>query len=155
MRGLLSGLLVVVIAGVGCGKRAAENPSAVATPGPAVSAEAAAAAADAEAVAVTQRRMGEIGRVLEDYVVAHGAEPEVADANALAASLAGSQGVEVAAVDGWGRPFVITRVDGMLEIRSLGSDGERDDGDPRGIVTDPTADIVMIDGGYTQWHHPR
>jgi hypothetical protein len=53
--------------------------------------------------------------------------------------------------DGWGRPFELSRVDGNLELRSLGADGVRDEGAARGAVSDPGADIVYWDEGFAQW----
>ncbi len=54
-------------------------------------------------------------------------------------------------VDGWGRPFEVTVLNGMPEIRSLGADGVRDAGEPRGAVDDPGADIVFFDEAFQQW----
>lgn len=128
-------------------RREPAAPETAASPAPSV-----ATAGDEEAIAITQSRLLELAYRLEDHLVDTGSEPEAATIGELVSVLDISQGAQLSPTDGWGRDLVVSTVDGQLEIRSLGRDGVRDAGPPAGPVTDPDADIVIIDGGFTQWH---
>jgi hypothetical protein len=101
--------------------------------------------------AVTIERIHVLGSAMEGYEDANDVFPEAATLDELIDVLRQGYGNDLPRIDGWGRPFEFAMVDGMPEIRSLGADGVRDAGEPRGEVDDANADIVFFDEDFRQW----
>jgi len=99
----------------------------------------------------TIERLQILASAVEAYEDAHDAYPEVATLDELTDVLGREYGRDLPRIDGWGRPFEFVMVQGIPEIRSLGADGLRDAGEPRGEVDDPGADIVFFDEDFRQW----
>ncbi len=100
---------------------------------------------------VTIERIHVLGSAVESYEDANDTYPDVTTLDELVEALRPLYGNDLPRIDGWGRRFEFAMVDGMPEIRSLGADGLRDAGEPRGEVDDPDADIVFFDEDFRQW----
>jgi hypothetical protein len=145
---------VLVFLGVsGCRQeKAAPQPTAVP---PDAGPRAAASADDLTAESVTQRRLLAAANAFDDETADTRVVPQVASLADLAKVLS-TRGIAADQLkDGWGRPFEVSMKDDLLEIRSLGRDGVRDQGPLRGQIDDPDADIVIIDDTFEQWHQVR
>jgi hypothetical protein len=100
---------------------------------------------------VTIERLHVLGSAVEAYEDANDSYPAAATLDELVDALRPGYGNDLPRIDGWGRPFEFAMVNGMPEIRSLGADGVRDAGEPRGEVDDAGADIVFFDEDFRQW----
>lgn len=145
---------VALMFGCGRGPETAAPPSAVpaiseATPPPydtyGTSPEV--ASAEAQATVAIMFRLGSAVEAYQDEAE----YPEVSRVEELRPYLVPDYLDDLPLVDGWGRPFELAMVDTLLEIRSLGADGVRDDHPGQGAVADPNADIVYRGEDFQQW----
>ena len=144
--------LLAVIVLCGCGRSPDPTPTAEAPPTPVpLEMYGEAPTATSAECGVTIERLHLLGSAVEAYEDANDVYPTAATLDELADALERVYGADLPRADGWGRPFEFAMVDGMPEIRSLGADGVRDAGEPRGEVDDPGADIVFFDEGFRQW----
>jgi hypothetical protein len=144
--------MIVLTVLVGCGRSPEPTPATEATPIPAsYELYGEAPAATSEEARVTIERLHVLGSAMEAFEDENDAYPAAATLDELADALELVYRADLPRVDGWGRPFEVTVVNGIPEIRSLGADGVRDAGEPRGAVDDPGADIVFFDEAFQQW----
>ncbi len=148
--GALTVLVLVSLGMSGCRReKPTPEPTSVQT---AAAPQAVSSADDLTAESVTQRRLAKLANTFDDEVAETRVVPQVASLADLAEVLS-TRGVAADQMkDGWGRPFQVVMENNLLEIRSLGRDGVRDQGPPAGVTSDPDADIVIIDGTFEQWH---
>lgn len=110
---------------------------------------------DAETVSPQARRTMEvlhaIGQAVERYYGSADAYPRADSIDELARLLEPRHLESVPRVDGWGHELVVWSDEGMLEIRSLGSDGEVEETPAWGARSDEAADVIYADGGFAQW----
>jgi hypothetical protein len=144
--------LLTVIVVCGCGRSPDSTPTAESPPIPApLELFGEAPAATSAECGVTIDRLHVLGSAVEAYEDANDTYPAATTLDELVEALRPVYGNDLPRIDGWGRPFELTMVHGMPEIRSLGADGVRDTGEPRGEVDDPGADIVFFDEDFRQW----
>jgi hypothetical protein len=150
---LCAALAVTVL--FGCGRSPEPTPTTETTPVPAsIELYGEAPAATSPEGGVTIERLHALGSAMEAYEDENDAYPPAATLDELADALETVYRADLPRVDGWGRPFELAMVNGVPEIRSLGADGARDTGEPRGEVDDPGADIVFFDEAFQQWPAP-
>ena len=96
-----------------------------------------------------------LSNAIEQYSTDHGFYPNAVEVRELVAIVGPSEFGEPGLKDGWDHWLRVSSTASTYEIRSLGSDHERERSDPRGVASGFDADIVLIDGQFVQWPEPR
>jgi general secretion pathway protein G len=97
--------------------------------------------------------MRTVSSVLERYATDNGRYPEVADIRAVVPLVEPDYIGRLPVSDAWGGALVyeVAEEGRSYVLRSLGSDGTAEEGEPRGATHEHAADIVCANGSFLQW----
>jgi general secretion pathway protein G len=91
-----------------------------------------------------------VAAAMEGYAVEHRAYPVAGDLETLRSQLVPAFIKALPALDGWGRPILVSSDETSFELVSTGKDGVAS-GCDGGATTNFSEDICLRDGEFTQW----
>lgn len=154
MRKLLASLAAFVLISMplfGCNSTGGPTEQGASPPNEPETATAVDTPEDHEKALATMKAIRMMAVTCEAYSIDYGRYPDVRSAAELGKLVDGVyHPTSIEQKDAWGNEFEVSSTEDDYELRSLGRDGKRDNGAPKGLTGDLDADIVFSDAKFIQ-----